>query len=185
MKKIILGFENYSINENGVVTNEVTGAVKKAYVNKANQYLYVDLHKNGKSHKRPIHRLVAVAFIPNPDNKPTVDHIDGNRQNNAISNLRWATFSEQNSRFDSAGVRSEKVKVTHFKEIRKKRGGGHESWGDIDEVRYFDKISDAADHFGVTIGNISLLLKNGTIGRRGVTRGYLFEYCNGTRVTIK
>lgn len=185
MKKTILGFENYSIDENGTVINEVTGVEKKAFVNKTNGYAYVDLHKDGKSYKKPIHRLIATAFIPNPNNKPTVDHIDGNRQNNAIKNLRWATFSEQNSRFESFGVRSEKIKVTHFKEIRKKRGGGHLSWGDVDEIKYFDKISDVAEYFGVTLGNISQLLKNGTIGRRGVTRGYLFEYCKGLRVTHK
>ena len=78
---------NYSINENGEVRNDVTGHIKKATVNKKNNYFIVDLYKNNKSEKVPIHRLVAETFIPNPQNKPTEDHIDGNRQNNAISNL--------------------------------------------------------------------------------------------------
>lgn len=176
--------EYYSINENGEVRNDRTGHIKSAYTNPQNGYKYVDLWENSKTKKRPVHRLLAEAFIPNPEGKPTVDHIDGNRQNNALSNLRWATYGEQNSRFDSAGVRAQRIKVSHFVEIRKKRGGGHESWGRVDRVMYFDMISDAAAYFEVSISNISLMLKKGTIGQRGKMRGYLFEYDGSERVTI-
>lgn len=114
----INGFENYSINESGEVRNDETGKIKKTYTNKANGYKYVDLWQGGKGAKRPIHRLIATAFIPNPDNKPTIDHKDGDRQNNALENLRWATYSEQNSRFNTNGVRSQKIKATHYQESR-------------------------------------------------------------------
>ena len=177
MWKKINGF-NYSINEKGEVRNDITKRIKKATKCKSNGYLFVDLWKDNKSHKKTVHRLVAEAFIPNPRNKPTVDHKDGNRTNNSIDNLRWATYSEQNSRFNTYGVRSEKIKVTHYVEERKKRGGGHVSWLNIDRIEYFNSIGDVASNFGTTISNISLMLKNGTIGKRGKTRGYLFEYCN-------
>ena len=52
-------------------------------------YLKVGLMKDGVLYKRRVNRLVAQAFIPNPDNLPQVDHIDGNKQNNSFSNLRW------------------------------------------------------------------------------------------------
>jgi hypothetical protein len=52
----------------------------------------------GKKLQRIVHRLVAVAFIPNPLNKPTVNHIDGNRANNNVTNLEWATMAENNSK---------------------------------------------------------------------------------------
>lgn len=180
----ILRNSNYSINEDGEVRNDNTGNIKSPFTNKKNKYLMVDLWKDNKSQKVPIHRLIAEAFIPNPENKPCVDHIDGNRQNNSIENLRWATYSENNSRFKTVGVRSEQIKVTHYIEQRKKRGGGHEKWLGVDNVMIFDRIIDVAAHFGVTISNISLMLEKGTIGKRGKTRGFKFEYLNGDRKII-
>ena len=58
------------------------------------KYLKVGLWKNGNYEQMLIHRLVAIAFIPNPKNKPEVDHIDGNKHNNRVSNLRWVTSIE-------------------------------------------------------------------------------------------
>lgn len=66
--------------------------IKKQFY--SNGYLRCQLHKNGKSRKIFVHRLVAEAFIPNPNNKPQVDHIDRNRSNNNIQNLRWCTAKE-------------------------------------------------------------------------------------------
>lgn len=60
----------------------------------ARGYLRLCLYKNNKQHKKVVHRLVAEAFIPNPNNYPTVDHIDRNRQNNKVTNLRWCTLSD-------------------------------------------------------------------------------------------
>lgn len=180
----ITGYENYSVSDCGQVRNDVTGEMKRPTLNKRNGYLCVDLYRENKRTKRTVHRLVAEAFILNPDKKKTVDHIDGVRTNNKVSNLRWATFSENNSHFNTNGTRSERIAVIHYRELRNKRGGGHIEWVGIDEVMNFDSISDAARHFGVSIANISLMLKHGNIGRRGKMRGYRFEYLNGGRSTI-
>lgn len=59
-------------------------------------YLYVGLSKGHKKYHRTIHRLIALTFIPNPDNKPCVDHIDGDKTNNRVGNLRWCTVKENN-----------------------------------------------------------------------------------------
>ena len=57
-------------------------------------YLRVSLDKDGKTKFVPVHRLVALAFIPNPLNKPQVNHIDGNKHNNRVDNLEWVTNQE-------------------------------------------------------------------------------------------
>ena len=57
-------------------------------------YYCAALRKEGKTHRVLLHRLVAMAFIPNPENKRCINHIDGNKTNNSISNLEWCTHSE-------------------------------------------------------------------------------------------
>ena len=80
--KLLKQNENYSINERGEIKNNATGKIKKPTLNKQNGYYYIDLYKDNKRKKYPIHRLVADNFIPNPQNKPTVDHANGDRTNN-------------------------------------------------------------------------------------------------------
>lgn len=60
-------------------------------------YSVVMLRRDGKKVNYLAHRLVAEAFIPNPENKPFVDHIDGSKNNNAVNNLRWVTAAENNA----------------------------------------------------------------------------------------
>ena len=89
----ILGHEEYGINMRGEIINYKTGKAKKAFVN-FNGYYRVELWKNNKKYRYYLHSLIAITFIPNPKNKPCVNHIDGNRLNNNISNLEWVTYSE-------------------------------------------------------------------------------------------
>lgn len=63
------------------------------YINKKNGYVYVYLCKDGKYKNCRIHRLVAETFIPNPNGFPQVNHIDGDKTNNVVSNLEWCTAS--------------------------------------------------------------------------------------------
>lgn len=82
----IEGFENYQVSTWGRVRS--SKCILKPYENQKG-YLKVGLRKDGKCHKKRVSRLVAQAFIPNPDELPQVDHIDGNKQNNSVTNLRW------------------------------------------------------------------------------------------------
>lgn len=82
----------YEISSAGRVRSVRRGIILKTKMN--NGYTKLDLSKGNIGYPRLVHRLVAQAFIANPDNKPEVNHLDGNRSNNAVSNLEWSTHSE-------------------------------------------------------------------------------------------
>lgn len=89
----IIGYEEYEVDTNGNVYCK-DGRVKKYSLNRSG-YCIVNFCIKGNRHKGfSIHTLVAKQFIPNPENKPQVNHKDGNKQNNCVDNLEWVTPSE-------------------------------------------------------------------------------------------
>ena len=107
--KKIDDYENYSVSTLGRVRNDERGGRIMKGTQNSGGYLHVGLSKNGVSKIHKIHRLVALAFIPNPDNKPCVDHIFNVVTDNRIESLRWAT-KEENSR--NAQVRTDNTSGT-------------------------------------------------------------------------
>lgn len=95
--KVIKDFPNYKISSTGKVFNS-KGKEMSLFKNK-DGYYQVHLHSKlcGRKLKR-VNRLVAEAFLPNPDNLPVVDHIDGSRDNNNVENLEWVTVLENKRR---------------------------------------------------------------------------------------
>lgn len=94
--KDIDGFPGYQVSSKGRVLNTVKQRYIKPCLDKTTGYMVVNLYdSDSKPHKKSVHRLVAEAFIPNPENKRTVNHEDTDKTNNMVTNLSWATDSEQ------------------------------------------------------------------------------------------
>jgi len=89
----IQDYPNYSINILGDVRNDKTGKFLKKSID-SKGYYKINLYKNKIGKTFRIHRLIGLHFIPNPNNKPFIDHVDNNIINNSIDNLRWTTNTE-------------------------------------------------------------------------------------------
>ena len=95
--KRIKNFKNYYVGSDGNMYKDcggTRGLKRLKGMPNSGGYRAVVMVENGYKERYLIHRLVAMYFIPNPDNKPYVDHIDGDKLNNAVDNLRWATPKE-------------------------------------------------------------------------------------------
>lgn len=112
-----LDFPNYSIDCSGRVLNLKTGKYLLGQKNSKSGYWSVQLSNKGKKKRLYIHRIVAMAFLDNPENKATVNHINGNLDDNTIENLEWATQQENS---DHSYRELDRRKNTISDEVRKK-----------------------------------------------------------------
>ena len=150
--KKIKGYDNYLISDQGRVFSYKRSIFLKPRKNQKG-YLNVNLCKNGivKNHK--IHRLVALAFIPNTENKPTVNHMDSDRTNNFVENLEWNTHSENTQHGYDFGLK----KPPCLKGI--KNGRAKLSENQVLEIRRLHKTGnyihkDLGEMFGVDNSHI-------------------------------
>ncbi|QJB21775.1 HNH endonuclease [Xanthomonas phage FoX2] len=109
----IPGFEGlYSVTENGEVYShariDARGNRRKPkwlrLTNDSDGYPRAHLCVYGSRRKWPVHRLVAMAFIPNPDGMPAVNHLDGVKSNNNVNNLEWCTLSKNTKHAFETGL---------------------------------------------------------------------------------
>lgn len=123
--KSIVGYEGlYEVSSLGNFRKLLSdGSIKNLKTTPNNWgYYTIGLRKNGKVKQYRISRLIAEAFIPNPDNKPYVDHIDTDKSNNRVDNLRWVTPSENSNN---------PLSVSHMLE----------SWNNLDRRRHQREIN--------------------------------------------
>lgn len=124
MSVVIKGFPDYTVDEQGNIESyrgfgrkpkrRISGyPIKPTADHKG--YLYVTLCNSDSNKRHFVHKLVAVAFIPNPDRKPQVNHIDGNKLNCKVSNLEWCTNQENHDHARSTGLYGSQLRSYKFK----------------------------------------------------------------------
>ena len=126
--KQIRGYEHYSISNHGNVVNNLTGKSISQRLS-SNGYRRFNVRKRTKKYEKPItlttHRVVAEHFIPNPEKKPGVNHIDGKKENNHISNLEWVTSRENTLHGIEKGLIKIDTTAMHSRESIKKMTATH------------------------------------------------------------
>lgn len=157
-----LNVSNYQVSNLGKIKNKKTnyiflfGKYKREY---RNCDLITD---NGSRKSFLIHILVAKTFISNPDNKPTVNHINNNKLDNRVINLEWATRSEQNFKENKKNGQNNKNRGKSINQYDLK-GNFIKTW---------KKLIDAQNELGIDVKNISQVLR----GKQKTAGGFIWKY---------
>lgn len=157
--KVINDFPNYEISNFGNIRNETK--LLKIVPNKQG-YNIVVLCNGGIRKTINVHRLVAAAFVPNPENKPCVDHIDGDRANNHADNLRWVTAKENCNNPITKSRLHKKIGVYII--------AMYSACGDL--IKTFLSVKDAQRETGLNDSNIIKCCK----GIKKTCGGYIWAY---------
>ena len=156
---------NFEISNFSRIKNKKNNTIIDYTDVKDNKYIITSLTNNlGESINIQIHRIVALTFIPNPDNKPIVDHINGIKTDNRVENLEWVTKKE--NEFHSVRVLGNKRNISGFKanwenSVNKKRVALFSRNGEL--IKEFMSITDCSKFLKCTLSAISNNLKGKTV----------------------
>lgn len=146
----IPGFENYGVNEDGIIWSFRTQKIKKTVFSRTGRERTVLQDSNGNSKAFLVHRLVAQIFLENPDNKPYINHIDNDPKNNRLENLEWSTAKENSQHAAKLGLYNRKLTETEVRLIRVLYKNGNHSY------------SSLAKRFGVAPWTVSQIVRGKT-----------------------
>lgn len=152
----IKDYPNYLINRNGKVFSKKHNKFLKTSTHK-NGYVKVVLCKESKTKTLLVHRLVAEAYLKNPSNKKTVNHLNGVKTDNRLSNLEWSSHSENLTHAFKTGLKSSSY---HHRDTIKKQFS--KLVIDLETGIYYDSANDAAKSVSMNPFNLRAKL-NGAI----------------------
>ena len=161
--------KGFLILPNGDVWSRQNGIILKQG-RYSNGYLGLSTSRGGITYNFLVHRLVATAFIPNPENKPQINHIDGVRDNNKVENLEWVTVRENH--IHKYRVLKSEHHMTGVLGRRNKKSKIVYAYKDGAVVDCFFGLSDAARKIGGSCGKISLCCN----GHRRSHRGFEWKF---------
>ena len=160
--------DNYEVSNTGRIRRRGSVNDRSTYEKKG--YQLIDLYKDGERSKKRVNRIVAEAFIPNPDNKPEVNHKDGNKQNNNVDNLEWVTSKENCRHAWDNGLMKPTYSMLGKKNPNAGRKGKPIRVVETGEV--FGTLKECEEAIGGDNRHINDCLR----GRQKTHRGYHFEY---------
>lgn len=166
----IHGFPNYSVTKDGIVRNDIRGTIKKTRTNRKG-YDFVDLYNDGKRTRKRIHRLVMETFAEPDDKRFDINHKDGNKQNNNISNLEWCTKSENMQHAYNMGLAKPSYGMRGKQNPNAGRHGKRIRIVETGEE--FESSLECEKRINGNNRHINDCLR----GRQQTHRGYHFEYC--------
>lgn len=181
--KDIKKFKDYTIDTEGNIYSKKKHKYLKQTINKYG-YCKVTLQKDKYKKMYSVHRLVAEAFIPNPNNLPQVNHKDGNKQNNRMENLEWCTAKHNMNEAVKIGLfdnckkiqKENAVKSNLNKyhvlanEVTKKKVAQYDKQNNL--LNTYESISEASRKTGITITNISYSAN----GKRKTAGGFIWHF---------